>query len=151
MVNDALVATSGDTYPYKAYLTMLLSYGCYAKETWLKHLEGWWTDGDGKYDAQVNIGLSSQQGMIANSHLFDFKGRLHLDMLLQQGFVPNNVNARLMLSRSRPAFHLMDFGAKPETHVHIEKATVEVRKVKVAPFKQLCLEKALSTSGAKSR
>ena len=44
VMNHALVATSGDTYPYRAYLTMLLSCGRDAKETWLRHLEGWFTD-----------------------------------------------------------------------------------------------------------
>ena len=35
LMNDASVATGGDTYPYRAYLTTLLSYGRDAKETWL--------------------------------------------------------------------------------------------------------------------
>ena len=40
VMNDVLVATSGDTYPYRAYLTTLLSYGRAAKEGWLARLEG---------------------------------------------------------------------------------------------------------------
>ena len=34
VINDALVATIGDTYPYRAYLMTLLSYGRDAMETW---------------------------------------------------------------------------------------------------------------------
>ena len=41
-------------------------YGCDAKKTWLRHLEGWLMDEDGKYDAQENIGLISRPGMIAS-------------------------------------------------------------------------------------
>ena len=67
MMNDTLVATSGDTYHYRAYQMLLLSYGCDAKETWLKHLECWQTDKDGKYDAQENVSLISWRGMIAKT------------------------------------------------------------------------------------
>ena len=41
VMTDTLVAMSGDTYPYRAYLMLLLSYGRDAKETWLRHLEDW--------------------------------------------------------------------------------------------------------------
>ena len=41
VMNNILVATSGDTYLYGAYLTMLAGYGCQAKKTLLKHPEGW--------------------------------------------------------------------------------------------------------------
>ena len=119
-MNDALVATNGDIYHYRSYLTMLLSYGCNAKETWLKHLEGWGTDEDGKYDAQETL-VSS-----AGSHLFDVKGRLYSDMLLQEQLVPNKMNVWLVLSCSRPVFHLMAFGVKPKAHVHIEEAILEI-------------------------
>ena len=61
VMNDALVATSGDTYPYRAYLTTLLSYGRDAKETWLNRLEGWCTDEGGKCDAQDNTALLNRR------------------------------------------------------------------------------------------
>ena len=60
VMNVAMVAMSGDTYPYRAFLMTLLSYGCDAKETWLRHLEGWQMDEDRKYDVQENISLISQ-------------------------------------------------------------------------------------------
>ena len=145
VMNDALVATSGYTYPYRAYLMTLLSYGRDAKETWLNHLEGWCTDETGKCDTQDNTGLLR----ILNSKSFDFKGRLHLDMLLQERLLPNNVNVRLVLSRSRPAFHFMDFAGKSAYHVHIEDAILEVHNVKVAPSEQLLLKKVFTASGAK--
>ena len=117
VMNDALVATSGETYLYRACLMLLLSYGCDTKETWLKCLEGWQRDADGMYDAQENLGLISRWKIIANSRLFDFKGRLHSDMLLQERLMPNNLNVCLMLSCSQLVFHLMNCGAKPESHV----------------------------------
>ena len=86
--------------------------------------------------------------MIANSRLFDFKGWLHSDMLLQEWLVPN-VNVWLVLLHSQPAFHFMDFGGKLESHVCIDVAIPKVHKVKVAPSGQLCLEKVLTASGVK--
>ena len=148
VMNDALVATSGDTYPYRAYLTTLFSYGRDAKETWLNRLKGWCTDEHGKCDAQDNTGLLNRRNNIVNSQPFDCKGRLHSDMLLQERLLPNNVNVRLVLSRNRPTFHLMDFNGKSSYHVHIEEAVLEVRKVKGAASEQLHLEKVLTTSGA---
>ena len=67
VMNDDLVAMGGDTYPYRACLMMLLSYGCGAKETWLMHLEGWWTDEEGKYNAQENVSLINCRETISNS------------------------------------------------------------------------------------
>ena len=149
VISDALVATSGDTYPYRAYLMTLLSYGRDAKKTWLNHLEGGCMDEHGKCDARDNTGLLSRRNRILNSQPFDFKGRLHSDMLWQERLLPNNVNVGLVLSCSRPAFHLMDFNGKSSYHVGFEEAVLEVPKVKVAASEQLRLEKFLTTSGAK--
>ena len=149
VMNDALVATSGDTYPYRAYLMTLLSYGRDSNETWLNRLEGWCMDKHRKCEARDNIGQLSGRNRIVNSQPFDFKGRLHSDMLLQERLLHSNVNVWLVLSRSQPAFHLMDFNEKSSYHVCIEKAVLEVLKVKVAASIQLRLEKVLTTSGAK--
>ena len=148
VMNDALVANSGDTYPYRAYLTLLLSYGRDAKETWLNHLEGWCTKEHDKCDAGDNTVLLSSLNRILNSEPFDFKGRLHLDMLLQVRLLPNNMNVQLVLSRSRPALHLMHFNGKSSYHVRMEEAVLKVGKVKVAAFEHLRLEKVLTASGA---
>ena len=43
----------------------------------------------------------------------------------------------------------MDFGGKPECHVRIKEAILEVRKVKVVASEQLHLEKVLTASGDK--
>ena len=149
MMNDALVATSGDTYPYRAYLMTLLSYGCDAKETWLNHLKGWCTDEHSKCNARDSTGLLSCRNRIVISQPFDFKGCLHSDMLLQERLLPNNVNIGLVLSRSRPTFHRMDFNGKSSYHVRIQEAVLEVHKVKVAASEQLHLEKVLMTSGTR--
>ena len=106
-------------------------------------------DEEGKYNARDNTSLINCQTKMQNSQPFDFKRHLHSDMLLQEWLLPNNMNVQLVLSCSRPAFHLMDFGRKSSYHVGIEEAVLEVHKVKVAPSGQLCLEEVLMASGAK--
>ena len=127
----------------------LLFHTLFRQLDWLNHLEGWCTDEHSKCDARDNTGLLSHQNRIVNSQPFDFKGSLHFDMLLQEQMLLNNMNIQLVLSRSRPPFHLMDFNGKSSYHVPIKEAVLEVRKVKVAASKQLRLEKVLTTSGAK--
>ena len=47
IMNERLVYSSGDNYPYRAYLTTLSNYSEPAKKTWLQSLEGWyWDDPD---------------------------------------------------------------------------------------------------------
>ena len=147
-MNDVLVSTSGDTYPYRAYITTMLSYGKAAKDTWLRHLEGWRTDDAGQYDDENNGGLVDRVKMVKNGRAFELKGRLHVDMFMQDRLIPNNVNVRLTLTRSRPQFYLMSFeGVPTNCEVHIDEAVLEVRKVKVAASEQMRLEKVIASPG----
>jgi len=93
--------------------------------------------------------LKKRREMVGDGRRFDLKGRLQVDMLLQERLVPNNVDIRLSLTRTKPAFYLMDFAKNHNCHVRIEEAILEVRKVKVANSEQLRLEKVLASSGAK--
>ena len=135
-MNISLVAMNGDTYPYRAYLVMLLSYGCDAKETWLRHLEGSKMDEDGKYDAQENISLISSRGMITGCTRTCCCKSDWCQTTWMSGWCCHVAS-------------LIDFGGQPESHVCIKEDILEVRKVKVIPSKQLHLEKILTASGAR--
>ena len=63
--------------------------------------------------------------------------------------MPNNINIWLVLLHVGLCSTSWNFGCKPETLACIEEAILEVRKVKVTPSEQLCLEKVLTPSGAK--
>ena len=148
--NDTLVSTSGDTYPYRAYITTLLSYGNDVKKTWLKRLEGWGCDQPGKYDAVENTGLAERTKIIANSRSFDLKGRLHVDMMMQERLVPNNVTVKVTLVRADPQFSIMNFeSGTGGCNIVIEDAVLEARKVRLVADEQLRVEKVLAGSGAK--
>ena len=114
VMNNILVATSGETYLYGAYLTMLAGYGCQAKKTWLKHLEGWAMDEAEIYNVRENWGLVQHLKIVKNSKALNPKGCLHSDMLLQERLVPNNMNMILVLSWIWLAFHLIDW--MPDVH-----------------------------------
>ena len=121
-------ANQRDTYPYRAYLTILLSYRHEAQESWLAHLKGWAAD---KYDIWDNEGLAQPWAMNANARAFDLKGCLHSDKLLQERLVSNSGDVRLVLSWTRPGLQLMDFGTKPKCPVCIQESVLGEHKVKV--------------------
>lgn len=149
-INDVLVSSSGDTYPYRAYLTTLMSYGEAAKGSWLARLEGWGSDEAGKYDVADNAGLKLRTDTVKNSRYFDLKGRLHIDLLMQERLVPNNCNVKITLIRSRPQFYMMSFEDTVRgACVEISEATLEARKVKLSAGEQMRLEKVLSGPGGK--
>lgn len=150
-VNDALVTTSNDTYPYRAYLTNLTSYGNEAKDTWLSVLEGWYTDENGEYDAAINKAARRKaKELFKDGRSANLRGRLHVDLAFQGRLLPNNVTARFVLTRSRQEFFMMSFANNQKPFkIKVESATMDVRRVKLAPSEQLRLERVLSsTEGA---
>ena len=150
IINDVLVSSSQDTYSYRALLSTLLSYSNNVKSTWLKHMEGFRWDDPGKYDSAENSALDwGAKYQALNGNVFELKSKLHIDMTLQDRLLPNGTEVKIVLTRSNPEFFLMSFepSAKPYT-VILEAASVDVRRVKLAPEEQIRLEKVISTHGA---
>ena len=83
-MNDTLVTSSGDTYPYRAFLTTLLSYGREAKKTFLQHMEFYYPDDPYEYDLETNEAIVYKNERSGNSKIFDLRGRLHIDMCMQE-------------------------------------------------------------------
>ena len=150
IMNETRVSSSNDTYAYRAYLTTLLSYSHDAKLTWLQALEGWWWDDAGEYDLASNNAAYGKVDKFKGGRSCELKGRLHVDMCHQGRLIPNNVSVRIVLTRSRQEFFMMSFAAAQQPfQITLEAATLEARRVKLAPAEQLRLEKILaSPSGA---
>lgn len=149
VLNDTLVQSSQDSYPYKAYLSTLLSYGKGVKESWLKTLEGYYEDQANKFDAADNTSIELKSKLCQNSKLFEWKGRIQMDLTLQSRLIPNGMSVKFLLTRSKPEFFIMSHeGGDAKYKVHIDSAAMEVRRVKIAPEEQLRLEKVLTTKGA---
>ena len=56
-MNEKLIYSSGENYPYRAYLTTISNYSSPAKKTWLRQFEGFYWDESGEMDADANQGL----------------------------------------------------------------------------------------------
>ena len=106
-LNDTLVTPSSNTYPFRAYVDTVLSYGAEAKNTQLSS-QLWYKDTAGHMDATTvdggNTGLIERQRHIAESRIVEMMGRLHVDLFLQDRFLLNGVSVKIRLVRSNDAF-----------------------------------------------
>lgn len=149
VLNDNLISQSTNTYPYRAYISSLLSYSKDVKDTWL-NMEMWAKDEPKKFDSDDNEGHQTRLKYAMNGREFELKSRLHMDLTFQSRLIPNGVDARITLTRSKPQFALMYFGEEPANYtIDITYAVLEVRKVKLVPKFQLHLEETFAKSGAK--
>ena len=115
-LNGVLVTSSSNSYPYRAYIEALLSYGFDAKSTQLTN-QLWYKDKASRMNAtelaggpDPNPGFVTRREYIAGSRVVDMMGRLHVDMFMQDKFLINGVDVKLRLVRSKPSFALMAAG-----------------------------------------
>ena len=130
-LNDTLVTPSSNTYPFRAYVETLLSYGAEAKKTQLTS-QLWYKDTAGHMEATQenggNAGLVERRRHIAGSRVVEMMGRLHVDLFMQDRFLINGVTVKIRLVRSKDAFSLMAGGANPDYKVRIVDAVLFVRQ-----------------------
>ena len=145
-LNDTLVTPSSNTYPFRAYVDTVLSYGAEAKNTQLTS-QLWYKDTAGHMDAATvdgdNTGLIERQRHIAESRIVEMMGRLHVDLFLQDRFLLNGVSVKIRLVRSKDAFSLMAGGQNPDYNVQIVDAVLFARKAVLSPTVQMAHIKAL--------
>ena len=152
-LNGTLITNSTNTYPYRAYIEDLLSYGSSAKKTQLTAAL-FYKDEAGKMDDanpladNKNTGLSKRASFIGLSKEVDMVGRLHSDIFFQQRYMLNEVNTRIKLTRSKDDFCLMSTGVK-RFKVKLTSAAMMIRKVKVTPSIYMAHAKTLENGMAK--
>ena len=143
-LNDRLITPSMNTYPYRAYLETLLSYGPAAKESYLSAAL-WYKDSAGYMeDVSLNQGFKKRQYWTIGSNQVTLIGRPHLDLCFQDRLMLNGVDIKMRLVWSKDSFNLMG-----DHHVKIEDVSLFVRKVKVDPSVQLDHIKGLERMTAK--
>ena len=151
-LNDTLVTPSSNTYPFRAYVDTVLSYGDEAKNTQLTS-QLWYKDTAGHMDATNldvgNTGLDERRRYIAESRIVEMMGRLHVDLFLQDRFLLNGVSVKIRLVRSKDAFSLMAGGQNPDYKVQIVDAVLFARKAVLSPTVQMANIKALEKGTAK--
>ena len=144
-LNDTLVTPSSNTYPFRAYVDTVLSYGDEAKNTQLTS-QLWYKDtAEHMYATTVdggNTGLVERRRYIAESRIVEMMGRLHVDLFLQDRFLLNGVSVKIRFVRSKDAFSLMAGGQNPDYKVQIVEAVL-------SPTVQMAHIKALEKGIAK--
>lgn len=136
-LNNNLITNNTDTYPYRAYIENLLSFNKESKKTHLCGGELWEKDTSGTM-AIVNIdgdnkGLAKRHERITESKTLELCGRLHLDLFLQEKYLPNGIEIRIRLNRTSPKFCLIGGTGAPETQIVFETICFNVRNVELLP------------------
>ena len=151
-LNDTLVTPPSNTYPFRAYVDTVLSYGDEAKDTQLTS-QLWYKDTAGHMDATTvdggNTGLIERRTYTTESRFVEMMGRVHVDIFLQDRFLHNAVSVNIRLVRSKYAFSLMAGVQNPDYKVQIVDAVLFERKVVLSPTVQMAHTKALEKGTAK--
>ena len=107
-LNNKLVTSNMDTYPYRAYLENLFLFGSDVKQNQLKAGEFWYQDATGKFvDWDGSDMIKARMAAVTDSKPLELMGRLHLDLAMQEKYLPNGIEIRLRLNRASPQFCLM--------------------------------------------
>lgn len=150
-LNERLVSSSNNTYPYRAMLETLLNHGYDTKTSQLSS-ELFFKDTAGRMNVfdtkanEPNEGFNKRADLFKLSASVDMIGRLHLDMFHQERLLLNMVDMKIKLIRSKPEFCLLGDG---DYKVILEQASIFVRKVRVSPGVVLGHAKSLEKTTAK--
>ena len=131
-LNQKLITSNTNLYPYRAYMHMLLNYNESAKSTQCQ-CALWYPDTAGQFDTlgATNAGYASRTALTEKSKVVQMMDRLVSDIFLQQRYIPNGVDIVIKLSPAKPSFCLMS--ATADVRFTILDATLYCRKVKLNP------------------
>ena len=146
-MNGVLVTQSSNTYPYRAYIETLLSFGKEAKKSQLS-CSFWYGDTANRFDSLTNAnkGFQKRKELAAGSKELDMIGKLHLDLCFQNRYLLSGVEVKLRLNRLKDTFCLMETG---EYMVEITSASLYWRKAVPSDAVQLSHIRALQNNSAK--
>ena len=106
-INNKMITNNSDTYPYRAYLENLFSYGSDVKDNQLKAAEFWSEDEPEAFEDMSNKCITDHGKRVSKSKSVELQGKLHLDLAMQEIYLPNGLEFKLRLDRSSPQFCLM--------------------------------------------
>ena len=101
-INNKLITNYSDTYPYRAYLKNLFSYGSDVKDNQLKATELWSEDKPGAFEDMSNSSITDHGRRVAKSKSVELQGKLHLDLAMEEKYLPNGLGFNRRLNRSSP-------------------------------------------------
>ena len=133
-LNNKLITSNADTYAYRAYIENLLSFTSSCKDTQLQALELWAEDTAGHMLEKVhdgnNKGYGKRRARVHQSCVVELCGRLHLDLMMQDKYLPNGMEIRLRLNKASPQFCLM---STSPAKIKFLEAGFNVRTVDLLP------------------
>src|SRR5206468_1590936 len=126
-LNGTLISSSNNTYPYRAYMETLPSYGYDAKRSQLtsalyyKYVGGdeGFEEGDPHAGGARNSGMKKRNSFFENGEIVPLQGPIHLDLMFQDRYLPSDVGIQLRFVRSKDAFSLMSDAANPTFRIKI--------------------------------
>ena len=154
-LNGTLISSSNNTYPYRAYLETLLSYGQDAKKSQLTAALYYKDEGgatgfeEGHAEDATNAGMVARHAFFQNGGIVQMHGPIHLDLMFQDRYLPSDVGMRLRFVRSKDAFCLMSNAQNPGFRVKIHECKLLIRKVHLSPSVFLAQAKAFEVGNAK--
>ncbi|GFX55676.1 uncharacterized protein F54H12.2 [Trichonephila clavipes] len=152
-LNERVISSSSNTYPYRAYVETLLNYGedakkslltceCFYKNTFLDV-------SDPLQKENGNEGLKKCYDLTFKSQILDMIGPLHCDIFQQNRLLLNLVDVKIKMIRTKPDFCLMSTKTGEPYKVVLQHVSLFIRKEKVNPGVTLGHAKALEKSTAK--
>ena len=145
---EKLVSPLTSSYPYRAYIETLLSYGPAAKESQLMNAM-WYPDtAELMVDRTANNkGFTKGKTLTAESKSIQMIGKLHLDLFCQDEYLLNHVDLKLKLRGSPNEFSL--WGDANNYKVNIKNISLLVRKVQSSPAIRMAHASALDKTSVK--
>lgn len=125
-INNTNVTQSGDNYPYKAYIEILLNYSKDSIETYLKNQLFYLDSGDFLANDR-NTGFVEREKQLKNT--VELVGRLHSDIFQTDLLLPINNELKVRLTRSSNSFVLLSSEEKSGLKLEILDATLLMKSV----------------------
>lgn len=137
-LQDRVMTSSDQTYPYRAYLDNLLYTGKQQKETTLKtelyysevgeHMQHY------NYKADANEGIKERGQLFKDSNEVDLIGPIHVDITqsLDRYLLPG-VSIKIKLYPATPEFCLLSPDDSPKYKVVVTRASLRVCYIEVVP------------------
>jgi hypothetical protein len=156
-LNGTLISSSNNTYPYRAYIETLLSYGYDAKRSQLTSAlyykdqggDAGFEEGDPHAGGAANNGMKKRNSFFEEGGIVPLQGPIHLDLMFQDRYLPSDVGLQLRFVRSKDAFSLMSDAQNAAFRVKIHECKLLIRKAYISPSVFVAQAQAFEVGNAK--
>ena len=149
-LQNKVTLTCGNN-PYRAMIQTLLNNGIDAKTSQLTTMLFIKDSNEAMDDCDTggsNDGLVERAAYVSLSKLFDMQGGLYHDFFQMKRYLLNQVDVKVKLYRSTPAFCLLSETAGADFEIDITDVCLLARKVKVNPAVYQAHSEMLNTKNA---